>query len=282
MTPHMDTHASPTGSASAAHFATSAVAPLPAASRIETGVAADRVWPIELVREPSSIRRTSTVVDVQPRERSEALNRAVNVAIAGTAIVALAPLFVAAAVAVKLTSRGPIFYSQTRVGEDRRWRQKGEQQMYDRRATDLGGRAFAIYKFRSMYIDAEARSGAVWATKGDPRITPLGRFMRKCRIDELPQFINVLMGDMNIVGPRPERPSIFERLRSDIPDYPIRQMAKPGITGWAQINQCPDLCLDDVRRKVHYDIEYLQRQGLVEDVRIMAKTVPVVLFKLTG
>jgi lipopolysaccharide/colanic/teichoic acid biosynthesis glycosyltransferase len=133
-----------------------------------------------------------------------------------------------------------------------------------------------------MYIDAETRSGAVWATRGDPRITPLGRFMRKCRIDELPQFINVLKGDMNIVGPRPERPSIFARLRTDIPDYPIRQMAKPGITGWAQINQCPDLCLDDVRRKVHYDIEYLLRQSLVEDVRIMAKTVPVVLFKLTG
>ena len=141
---------------------------------------------------------------------------------------------------------------------------------------------FAIYKFRSMYIDAEARSGAVWATKGDPRITPLGRFMRKCRIDELPQFINVLKGEMNIVGPRPERPSIFQRLRTDIPDYPMRQMAKPGITGWAQINQCPDASLDDVRRKVHYDIEYLQRQGLAEDVMIMAKTVPVVLFRRTG
>ena len=238
----------------------------------------DRVREIPVTRDvPAEQRRT----EVTPRERSELGSRILNSTIAIVALLLLAPVFIIVGLLIKLTSPGPILYLQTRIGLDRR-RSTHRGTPYDRRVRDLGGQVFAIYKFRSMYIDAEARSGAVWATKGDPRITPFGRFMRKCRIDELPQFINVLKGDMNIVGPRPERPSIFQRLRSDIPDYPIRQMAKPGITGWAQINQCPDLCLDDVRRKVHYDIEYLKRQSLVEDVLIMAKTVPVVLFKLTG
>ena len=241
--------------------------------------------PIERVREIAVARDVAMPArrksDITPRERSEPSSRVLNAVIAAVTLMLLIPLFVVIAVLIKLTSPGPVLYVQTRIGLDRRRSRRGTEP-YDRRARDLGGRVYEIYKFRSMYVDAESRSGAVWATKGDPRITPLGRFMRKCRIDELPQFINVLMGDMNIVGPRPERPSIFERLRSDIPDYPIRQLAKPGITGWAQINQCPDLCLDDVRRKVHYDIEYLQRQSLVEDVMIMAKTVPVVLFKLTG
>jgi lipopolysaccharide/colanic/teichoic acid biosynthesis glycosyltransferase len=240
----------------------------------------ERVREIPLVRDTAPLARRQS--DITPRERSEPSSRALNAAIAAVALMVLLPVFVIVALLIKLTSPGPVLYLQTRIGLDRRRPSRRGGDAYDRRARDLGGRAFAIYKFRSMYIDAESRSGAVWATKADPRITPLGRFMRKCRIDELPQFINVLLGDMNIVGPRPERPSIFQRLRSDIPDYPIRQRAKPGITGWAQINQCPDLCLDDVRRKVHYDIEYLQRQGLIEDVMIMAKTVPVVLFKLTG
>ena len=242
--------------------------------------------PIERAREIPITRDVAMPArrrsDITPRERSEPSSRALNAFIAAVTLLLLIPVFVVIAVLIKLTSPGPILYLQTRIGLDRRRSSRRGTEPYDRRARDIGGRVYEIYKFRSMYVDAETRSGAVWATKGDPRITPLGRFMRKCRIDELPQFINVLLGDMNIVGPRPERPSIFERLRSDIPDYPIRQLAKPGITGWAQINQCPDLCLDDVRRKVHYDIEYLQRQSLVEDVMIMAKTVPVVLFKLTG
>lgn len=240
----------------------------------------DRPREIPLTRDvaPQTRRRS----DVAPRERSEAGSRVLNTIIAFVALIFLLPVFFLVALLVKLTSPGPIVYAQTRIGLDRRRSQRSEPNMYDRRTRDLGGQVFSIYKFRSMYVDAESRSGAVWATRGDPRITPFGRIMRKCRLDELPQFINVLKGDMNIVGPRPERPSIFDRLRTDIPDYALRQRAKPGITGWAQINQCPDLSLDDVRRKVHYDIEYLQRQGIVEDVLIMAKTVPVVLFKLNG
>jgi lipopolysaccharide/colanic/teichoic acid biosynthesis glycosyltransferase len=113
-------------------------------------------------------------------------------------------------------------------------------------------------------------------------VTLVGRFLRQYRLDELPQLINVVKGDMNIVGPRPERPSIFMQLRRDIPDYQARQYARPGITGLAQINQAYDSCVDDVRKKLQYDLEYLQRQSFWEDVKIMMKTIPVVLFKRGG
>jgi lipopolysaccharide/colanic/teichoic acid biosynthesis glycosyltransferase len=122
----------------------------------------------------------------------------------------------------------------------------------------------------------------VWASQSDPRVTPIGRLLRGMRLDELPQLYNVLRGEMNIVGPRPERPSIFARLRQDIPEYCIRQRVKPGITGWAQINQAYDACVEDVRRKVEYDLEYLRRQGILEDLRIMSMTLPVILFRKGG
>ena len=216
-----------------------------------------------------------------PRERSEIANRLLNVAVASVALVAVAPIMAVFGVLVKLTSRGPIFYSQARVGIDRRWR-GGDSKMYDRRARDLGGSVFTIYKFRSMYVNAEQRSGAVWAVKGDPRVTPIGRIMRKCRVDELPQLINVIRGDMNIVGPRPERPSIFSRLCADIAEYPLRQRAKPGITGWAQINHSYDATIEDVRTKVRYDLEYLKRQSVAEDLKIMIRTLPVMVFRKGG
>ncbi|HEX2602824.1 MAG TPA: sugar transferase [Gemmatimonadaceae bacterium] len=198
-----------------------------------------------------------------------------NIAIASIGLVVTAPVILLFAVLVKLTSPGPIFYTQPRVGLDRR--RSRASNPYDRRARNLGGLPFMIYKFRSMYVNAEAASGAVWATRGDPRITPIGRLMRKCRVDELPQLINVLRGDMNIVGPRPERPVIFSRLSQDIAEYPLRQRAKPGITGWAQINHRYDTCVEDVRTKVRYDLEYIERQGLTEDLRIIARTVPVMI-----
>ncbi len=220
---------------------------------------------------------TGGVVDVIPLDRSELACRVLNVTIALLALVLLSPVFLLIALAVKLTSRGPVFYTQTRVGMDRRWRRT--HHLFDRRLKDLGGQIFTIYKFRSMRVDAEPEGRAVWATKGDSRTTPIGSFLRDTRLDELPQLINVIRGDMNIVGPRPERPCIFQRLREDIPEYSLRQRTRPGITGWAQINQAYDTCLEDVRRKVHYDLEYLQRQSVNEDVRIMAKTVPVMLLR---
>ena len=229
----------------------------------------------EVTRSTATI--TSGVLEVVPLERSELASRVLNVGIAFLALVLLSPLFLLIALAVKLTSRGPVFYTQTRVGMDRRWRRT--HHLFDRRRKDLGGQLFTIYKFRSMRIDAEAEGRAVWATKNDSRTTPIGTFLRDTRLDELPQLINVLKGDMNIVGPRPERPCIFQQLRENIPEYPMRQRTRPGITGWAQINQPYDTCVDDVRRKVQYDLEYLQRQSVVEDVKIMARTVPVMIFR---
>ena len=216
---------------------------------------------------------------VLPRQRSERLSRVLNVVVAGLALIIVAPIMLLIALAVRLTSKGPILYSQIRVGVDRRWR---SADIYDRRSYDHGGRLFTMYKFRSMRVDAEADGKAVWAQRGDPRTTPIGRFLRKTRLDELPQLYNVLRGDMNIVGPRPERPTIFAQLRDDIPQYAMRQRVKPGITGWAQINQAYDSCIDDVKNKVRYDLEYVRSQSLTHDLRIMSMTLPVMLFRKGG
>ena len=225
-------------------------------------------------------RRQAPAAGFAPRERSEIVNRVTNVLIASLALLIVAPVMLLVALAVRLTSRGPVLYKQTRVGIDRRAR--STRAMYDRRSGNTGGKVFTIYKFRSMRVDAEAGTGAVWAQKNDPRVTPIGKFLRASRLDELPQLFNVVLGDMNIVGPRPERPSLFAQLSENITEYPLRQRTKPGITGLAQISQPYDSCLDDVRRKVHYDLQYLQRQSLAEDIRIMLKTVPVMLFRKGG
>lgn len=218
------------------------------------------------------------IEDILPRERSELASRALNVAVAGVALVLVAPLLAIIAVAVKLTSPGPILYRQTRVGVDRRF---GSASTYDRRAFDHGGKPFRIYKFRSMRVDAE-KHGPQWASPEDGRVTPIGRLLRKSRLDELPQLYNVLRGDMNIVGPRPERPKFVVEMRRSIPQYQFRQRVKPGITGWAQVNLAYDLSVDDVRQKVNYDLEYLRRQSMLEDLRIMSMTIPVVLFRRGG
>jgi lipopolysaccharide/colanic/teichoic acid biosynthesis glycosyltransferase len=223
---------------------------------------------------------TPTSIAIVPRTRSETMNRVINIALATLAIIILAPVFLLVGLVVWLTSKGPILYTQDRVGIDRRSRRA--LALYDRRASDHGGSVFTIYKFRSMHCDAEKQSGAVWATANDPRVTAVGGFLRKTRLDELPQLFNVIKGDMNIVGPRPERPTIFARLRQDISEYPLRQRAKPGITGWAQVNLAYDSTIEDVRKKVDLDLEYLRRQSVVEDVRIMLRTVPVMLFKRGG
>ncbi len=133
-----------------------------------------------------------------------------------------------------------------------------------------------------MQVDAEQATGAVWATQNDPRITAVGRFLRQYRLDELPQLLNVLRGEMNIVGPRPERPTIFAELREHISEYPQRQRAKPGITGLAQIYHHYDRSLDDVRTKVRYDLEYIRRRSVGEDLRIMFLTIPVIFLRRGG
>ena len=214
----------------------------------------------------------------EPRPRSEAACRVVNVVLATLMLLVAAPIMLITAALVRLTSRGPVLYTQTRVGLDRRWNRSTA--LRERRREDLGGEPFTILKFRSMRVDAEPQGRAVWAAANDTRVTPIGRFLRKTRIDELPQLFNVLVGHMNIVGPRPERPSIFVRLREQIAEYPARQRVKPGITGLAQVSNPYDSCLDDVRRKVSYDMLYMRRQSLGEDLRIMLLTVPVMLFRI--
>lgn len=218
--------------------------------------------------------------EIIPRDRHEGLNRAVNIVLSAAGLLVVLPILIIVSVLIKLTSRGPILYTQTRVGLDRRWRRT--LAIREARIEDLGGQVFTIYKLRTMRVDAERISGAVWATENDPRVTPFGKFLRKYRIDELPQLWNVLRGDMNIVGPRPERPSIVARLRQDIPSYRCRHRVKPGLTGLAQINQKYDACLDDVRTKVNWDLTYIRCQSLWVDLRIMVKTVPSVLLKFQG
>lgn len=236
--------------------------------------------PIAVVADADGGARTRVLPPLTPNPRSDHVVRALNIAIAGTALILLLPVMLLVALAIKLSSPGPVIYAQTRVGQDRRRRSR-QASGFDRRACDLGGRVFRIYKFRTMRVDAERR-GVQWATKNDPRVTLLGRFLRQCRLDELPQLINVVTGDMNIVGPRPERPIIVRRLAQSIDEYPLRHWAKPGITGLAQINQSYDTCLDDVRAKVKYDLEYIRRQSVAEDLRIMLCTMPAMLFRRGG
>lgn len=218
--------------------------------------------------------------DAIPRERNERLSRIVNVTLASAGLLVAMPLLIVIAIAMKVTSRGPIIYTQARVGYDRRWR--STLALRERRASDLGGSIFTIFKLRTMRVDAEHLSGAVWAQENDPRVTTLGRYLRKFRIDEIPQLWNVIVGDMNLVGPRPERPSIVARLREDIPSYRCRHRVKPGLTGLAQVNQHYDSCLDDVRAKIRWDLEYIRNQSLLLDLRIMVQTVPSVLLKFRG
>jgi lipopolysaccharide/colanic/teichoic acid biosynthesis glycosyltransferase len=211
---------------------------------------------------------------------SHPVRRTVNFVLALAGLIVALPLMLVVAILIRLTSRGPVMYTQVRVGLDRRG--DDPEDTNHRRQADLGGKPFDIYKFRTMHVNAERNGTAVWAQKHDPRVTWIGRYLRQYRIDELPQLLNVLKGEMNIVGPRPERPMIFAELRENIAEYPLRQRAKPGITGLAQINHHYDSCLDDVRRKVRYDLEYISRQSVWEDLRIMFQTVPVILFRRGG
>ncbi len=226
------------------------------------------------VRPPLRLEPGAALPDLP--DLNDALSRALNVAVAALGLVISAPLMAAIAVAIKLTSRGPVIYSQMRVGIDRRT--PGEAGN-SRRQHDAGGKPFRIFKFRTMAPAARGPQTAaeVWAQPDDPRVTPLGRILRSYRLDELPQLVNVLRGDMNVVGPRPEQPTIFARLRQQIERYEERQRVRPGITGWAQVNQSYDTSVESVRRKLELDLEYIRRQSVMEDIRILLRTVPVML-----
>ncbi|NVD06723.1 sugar transferase [Vibrio sp. JPW-9-11-11] len=187
------------------------------------------------------------------------------------ALLLFTPVMPFIALAIKLSSPGPIFYKQLRVGKS-----TPNQMMF-----------FEIIKFRTMYQDAEQRTGAVWATENDPRITPVGRFLRKTRLDEIPQLFNVVKGEMSLIGPRPERPSFYHKLEAAIPYFADRTYGvMPGITGLAQVNQGYDTCIDDVRRKVGFDHSYALslcslRSWLSMDLSIITKTI-IVMFDGRG
>ena len=219
--------------------------------------------------------RTAVAIDRPPRELER---RALNVVVATAGIIVTLPLMLILAVLVKLTSPGPVLYTQMRVGIDRRSRRA--RQTGNTRDRDVGGAMFRIYKFRTMRTEPAASQ--VWARPGDSRVTAIGRVLRKYRLDELPQVFNVLQGDMNVVGPRPEQPEIFVHLREQISAYEWRQRVLPGITGWAQVNLCYDQTIDDVRRKVAYDLAYIRRASALEDLRIMLQTLPVMLGRKLG
>jgi len=191
---------------------------------------------------------------MQPWE--QAVKRSIDIIFSLIILLVGFPLWIIVAIAIKLDSKGPIFYTQERVGKDEKH--------------------FNIIKFRSMYEGAEYASGPVWANKKDPRITRVGKIIRRLRIDEVPQFINVLDGDMSLVGPRPERPYFVEQLSKEIPLYRRRLKVRPGITGWAQVKHKYDESIEDVRKKVQYDLFYIENISLRLDFKILLNTIAVV------
>ena len=195
------------------------------------------------------------------------------------------PIFIVIPILIKLDSRGPVFYMQDRVGLNRRRSHRrslnivhsGEARQTERRREDHLGKPFKVIKFRTMVPDAEKNSGPVWAIQNDNRITRLGRFLRKTRIDEVPQLLNVLMGDMSLVGPRPERPFLVKDLSQKVPGYTTRLRVRPGITGLAQVRLGYDSSVDSVVEKVRNDIVYIRTWSIWTDMKILMKTVVVVI-----
>ena len=186
----------------------------------------------------------------------DAARRLIDLVAAAIGLLILAPFLPFIALAIRLDSRGPIFYQQVRVG--------------------LGGRSFIVHKFRSMVPDAE-RDGAQWSQESDPRVTRVGRWLRKTRLDETPQLWNLLNGTMSLIGPRPERPEFVDDLAQLLPYYRIRHSIKPGITGWAQVCYRYGNSVDDAKRKLEYDLYYIKRRGPVLDILIFLRTIRVVL-----
>lgn len=196
-------------------------------------------------------------------------------------LLGVTPMMLLIAIGVKLTSPGgPVLFRQERVGLDRRRSVEPDPSFTgerDRRRKLAPGRPFTMYKFRTMVPDAEKATGPIWATKQDSRITPLGGVLRHLRLDELPQLINVVRGDMSLIGPRPERPFFVDGFTGQIPEYATRLRVPPGITGLAQVEREYDESVDDVKRKLKYDIYYVKNRSMVLNAKIMIKTIDVML-----
>ena len=187
------------------------------------------------------------------------MKRAFDAALAGLGLVLSAPLWAILSIMIKLEDGGPVFFRQQRVG--------------------LKGRVFEVLKFRSMRPDAEKATGAVWAQRGDPRVTPIGRFLRRTRLDEVPQLWNVLRGDMSFVGPRPERPEFVVELTGQIPFYGQRHVVRPGLTGWAQVRHNYGSSVEDSMQKLQFDLYYIKNLSIAFDLFIMLETIKTVLVR---
>lgn len=187
------------------------------------------------------------------------VKRLFDVVVSAVMLALAMPVILLTAIAIRLESPGPVIYRQERVG--------------------LGGRRFMCLKYRSMQADAESDGVARWATRSDPRVTRVGGIIRKLRIDELPQLINVLRGEMSFVGPRPERPSFVKELKETIPFYDVRHSVKPGVTGWAQVRYTYGASVEDARKKLQFDLYYVKNHSLFLDLLILVETVRVVLFR---
>ncbi|HEY6051273.1 MAG TPA: exopolysaccharide biosynthesis polyprenyl glycosylphosphotransferase, partial [Thermoanaerobaculia bacterium] len=187
-----------------------------------------------------------------------AIKRVFDLLMSTILLVCAGPLLAVLAVLIKLESEGPVFYSQERTGR--------------------GGKTYRVHKLRTMHKDAEKVSGPVWASQKDPRMTRLGAFLRKTRLDEIPQVFAVFRGDMSFVGPRPERPFFVQQLKSQIPFFGLREAVKPGITGWAQIRYPYGSSVEDAKAKLEYDLYYVEHQSLFLDLAICFHTAKTVLF----
>jgi sugar transferase (PEP-CTERM system associated) len=188
-----------------------------------------------------------------------AAKRTLDLLMALVGLIVAAPLMLLVALIVRLGSHGPVFYHQERVG--------------------LGGHVFTVHKFRTMQQDAEARTGPMWSQKNDARVTPVGRFLRRTRLDELPQLWNVLRGEMSFVGPRPERPKFVEQLTAEIPFYGQRHVVKPGLTGWAQVRYTYGASVEDAIEKLQYDLYYIKNLSIALDLVIIIDTIKTVVLR---
>jgi exopolysaccharide biosynthesis polyprenyl glycosylphosphotransferase len=200
------------------------------------------------------------LIEVMPelmKPWEEAMKRVVDVTVAGAILLVGLPVWILVAAAIKIDSRGPVLYRQERLGRN--------------------GTPFVMVKFRSMFVEAEKQSGPKWAEQNDPRVTRIGKIIRRMHIDEVPQFFNVLVGHMSLVGPRPERSYFVEQLEQDLPLYRRRLKVRPGITGWAQIKYRYDQSVEDVRTKLKYDLFYIENMSWRMDLKILFNTLYVML-----
>lgn len=201
------------------------------------------------------------LIDIMPElmpEWEKKLKRLLDIIVSIAILVITSPVLLITALAIKLESKGYVFFKQERCG--------------------INGNSFRMIKFRSMYADAEKKTGPIWSTRNDPRITKVGRLIRKVRIDEIPQMVNVLKGEMSLVGPRPERPFFVEKFSHEIPYYKRRLKVRPGITGWAQVKHKYDESIEDVKIKLRYDLFYIENMSIRMDFKILFRTIFVVLF----